>query len=56
VLTAEVRHEPWSLQNLEVEIAENTLGETAAYALPPVPEIATFGRGVRVTASLTTNT
>jgi uncharacterized protein YqjF (DUF2071 family) len=56
VLTAEVRHEPWSLQNLEVEIAENTLGATAAYALPLVPEIATFGRVVRVTASLTTNT
>jgi uncharacterized protein YqjF (DUF2071 family) len=55
VLTAEVRHEPWALQDLEVEIVENTLGATIAYQLAREPEIATFGRGAYVTASLTTN-
>jgi len=55
IVTAEVRHEPWSLQNLEVAIGENTLGATAGCTLPLEPDIATFGRGVRVTASLTTN-
>ncbi len=55
VLTAEVRHEPWALQKLKFEIAENTLGATIGYALPPKPAIATFGRGVRVMASLTSS-
>jgi uncharacterized protein YqjF (DUF2071 family) len=54
LLTADVQHEPWALQTLEAEIAENTLGATIGYPLPLLPEIATFGRGVRVTASLTT--
>jgi uncharacterized protein YqjF (DUF2071 family) len=53
ILTAEVRHEQWALQKLEVEIAENSLGATIGYALPPKPDISTFGLGVRVMASLT---
>jgi uncharacterized protein YqjF (DUF2071 family) len=55
LLTAQVHHEPWALQTLEAEIAENTLGATVDYPLPIHPELATFGRGVRVTASFTTN-
>ncbi len=54
VLTADVSHQPWSLQNLEVEIAANTLGDTIGYVLPLQPDIATFCRGVSVTASFTT--
>ncbi len=54
VLTADVRHKRWALQNLEVEITENTIGATIDCAFPLQPDIARFGRGVRVTASLTT--
>ncbi len=55
LLNAQVRHEPWALRNLEVEISENTLGATIDYRLPLRPDIATFARGVRVSATLTSN-
>jgi hypothetical protein len=53
ILTAEVRHEPWHLQAVTVDIEENSLGKLAALELPRVPDRVAFSRGfgVRATAA-----
>ncbi len=53
LVSAEIRHAPWSLQSAPVEIAENTLGDLIAHPLTGAPDRIAFARSLRVHATVT---
>jgi uncharacterized protein YqjF (DUF2071 family) len=50
LIQAEVHHEPWMVQNVNLEIFSNTLGQDLGLDLPPVPDRAHFSSGVKALA------
>ena len=55
LLTARIRHEPWSLQAVATTIETNTLGDLIGHPLAPTPDYATFARRLHVQATTTAN-
>lgn len=53
LLTARIRHEPWSLQAVTTTIETNTLGDLIGHPLAPKPDYATFARRLHVQATTT---
>lgn len=51
IFTGEVRHGPWPLQALDVEVRENTLGTLAHHELQIQPDRAFFARELHVRAT-----
>ncbi len=50
LLSGELRHEPWMLAQIPIEVTENTLGERIGHPLSRTPDIAFFGRSQYVRA------
>jgi uncharacterized protein YqjF (DUF2071 family) len=50
IVYAEVHHEPWAIQDVDVRIDVNSLGQPLGLELPRAPEHAHFSRGVRALA------
>jgi uncharacterized protein YqjF (DUF2071 family) len=48
VFRAEIHHEPWPLQDAEVEIEENTMASAARITLPNVPPLLHFAKKLQV--------
>jgi uncharacterized protein YqjF (DUF2071 family) len=44
----EIHHLPWGLQQATVELAENSMAQSAGIALPPQPDMAFFARELKV--------
>jgi len=44
----EIHHLPWSLQDAQCEIEENTMAAVAGIALPPTPSLVNFSRELKV--------
>jgi uncharacterized protein YqjF (DUF2071 family) len=44
----EIHHLPWDLQEVTVEVTENTMAQTAGIPLPAQPELAYFSRELKV--------
>jgi len=50
LIQAEVHHEPWMVQNVDLDISSNTLGRDFGLDLPAVPDRAHFSSGVNALA------
>lgn len=50
LMKTEVHHEPWAVQNVDVEISSNNLGRPFGLNLSPIPDRAHFSGGVQALA------